>query len=140
MSETTINDAPTIRDEAAGNAGRLRPGDEILGRYVVESELGQGGMGVVYKCLDRVGRVEVAVKGLPPEVSHNADEMELFAGRLPFDGDDPTVLCQAVLNAPAPKIPTASSVVNAALAKALAKKPEDRFSSCAAFESFRSRL
>ena len=133
MSETTINDAPTIRDEAAGNAGRLRSGDEILGRYVVESELGQGGMGVVYKCLDRVGRVEVAVKGLPPEVSHNADEMELFAGRLPFDGDDLTVLCQAVLNAPAPKIPTASSVVNAALAKALAKKPEDRFSSCAAF-------
>ncbi|MCQ2394228.1 MAG: SUMF1/EgtB/PvdO family nonheme iron enzyme [Kiritimatiellae bacterium] len=133
MSETTINDAPTIRDEAAGNAGRLRSGDEILGRYVVESELGQGGMGVVYKCLDRVGRVEVAVKGLPPEVSHNVDEMELFAGRLPFDGDDLTVLCQAVLNAPAPKIPTASSVVNAALAKALAKKPEDRFSSCAAF-------
>ena len=58
---------------------------------------------------------------------------KLFAGRLPFDGDDIRVLGQAVLNAPAPKIPTASSVVNAALAKALAKKPEDRFSSCAAF-------
>ena len=33
-------------------------------------------MGVVYKCFDKVGGVEVAVKGLPPEVSHNSDEME----------------------------------------------------------------
>ena len=57
-------------------ARRFANGDEILGRYVVQSELGQGGMGVVYKCFDTVGGVEVAVKGLPPEVSHNSDEME----------------------------------------------------------------
>ena len=76
MNETTQNYAPTMRGEAMAGNVRLRPGDEILGRYVVESELGQGGMGVVYKCLDKVGGVEVAVKGLPPEVSHNADEME----------------------------------------------------------------
>ena len=76
MIETTINDAPTMRDEAERSTMRLRPGDEILGRYVVQGELGQGGMGVVYKCLDKVGGVEVAMKGLPPEVSHNADEME----------------------------------------------------------------
>ena len=57
-------------------ARRFANGDEILGRYVVQSELGQGGMGVVYKCFDKIGGVEVAVKGLPPEVSHNSDEME----------------------------------------------------------------
>ena len=57
-------------------AKRFRQGDEILGRYVVESELGQGGMGVVYGCLDKVGGVKVAVKGLPPDVAHNAGEME----------------------------------------------------------------
>ena len=55
---------------------RWKAGEEILGRYVVEGELGQGGMGVVYACLDKVGGVRVAVKALPPEVSHNSVEME----------------------------------------------------------------
>ena len=55
---------------------RWQAGEEILGRYVVEGELGQGGMGVVYECSDKVGGVKVAVKALPPELSHNSDEME----------------------------------------------------------------
>ena len=77
MLDKTINTDVTMRDAApAGGARRFRAGDEILGRYVVESELGQGGMGVVYLCLDKVGGVKVVVKGLPPEVSHNSDEME----------------------------------------------------------------
>ena len=77
MTDNTINNEVTMRGDApASGAKRFRAGDEILGRYVVESELGQGGMGVVYLCLDKVGGVKVAVKGLPPEVSHNADEME----------------------------------------------------------------
>ena len=59
----------------AGNE-RLKKGDLLLGRYEVLAELGQGGMGVVYKCFDRTGGVEVAVKGLPPEVSHDATSME----------------------------------------------------------------
>ena len=77
MNDNTINADVTMRGPvSAGGAGRFRAGDEILGRYVVEAELGQGGMGVVYLCLDRVGGVKVAVKGLPPEVSHNSEEME----------------------------------------------------------------
>ena len=77
MNNNTINSDVTMRDAmSATRAKRFRAGDEILGRYVVESELGQGGMGVVYLCLDKVGGVKVAVKGLPPEVSHNSDEME----------------------------------------------------------------
>ena len=48
MNDNTINAEVTMRDAApAGGAGRFRAGDEILGRYVIESELGQGGMGVV---------------------------------------------------------------------------------------------
>ena len=75
--DVTINTDVTMRDAApAGGAKRFRAGDEILGRYVVEAELGQGGMGVVYLCLDKVGGVKVAVKGLPPEVSHSAYEMD----------------------------------------------------------------
>lgn len=41
-----------------------KTGEEILGRYVVERELGQGGMEVVYECQDMVGGVKVAVKRL----------------------------------------------------------------------------
>ena len=56
--------------------GRFEVGDLILNRYKVLAELGQGGMGVVYKCLDEVAGVEIALKALPPELSHNSLEME----------------------------------------------------------------
>ena len=285
-NDFSINDAPTMKPEPISGGRRLAAGDTILGRYTVVRELGEGGMGVVYQCLDTVGGVEVAVKGLPPEVSRNEDEMDdiranyqivrklrhpniagvatlekdpdtsdyylvmdlaagvtlkrwarhhpgadlaaklailrqvaaaldyahaekvihrdvkpenvmvdddgrvkvldfglaaqirssqsrtsnsvtskggtpgykspeqwlgrpqqapadvyafgvmaywLFSGRLPFDGDDPTVLGHAVLSAPVEPIPGLPAHMNAALVKALAKVPEDRFSSCSAF-------
>ena len=56
--------------------GRFEPGDLIMGRYKVLAELGQGGMGVVYKCFDETAGVEIALKALPPELSHNTLEME----------------------------------------------------------------
>ena len=56
--------------------GRFEVGDLILDRYKVLSELGQGGMGVVYKCFDEVAGIEIALKALPPELSHNTIEME----------------------------------------------------------------
>ena len=56
--------------------GRFEPGDLIMGRYKVLAELGQGGMGVVYKCFDETAGIEVALKALPPELSHNSLEME----------------------------------------------------------------
>ena len=83
------NDKPTSFDTISGRVTvmpsnekpqtgneRLKKGDLLLGRYEVLAELGQGGMGVVYKCFDRTGGVEVAVKGLPPEVSHDPTSME----------------------------------------------------------------
>ena len=63
----SIGDGPTMPPNLSHGGSRFAAGKVILGRYVVESELGQGGMGVVYKCLDQVGGVKVAVKGLPPE-------------------------------------------------------------------------
>ena len=73
----SIGNAPTVEPKPTSHGGRrFAAGDLILGRYRVESELGQGGMGVVYKCLDNVGGVKVAVKGLPPDVAHNEGEME----------------------------------------------------------------
>ena len=285
--DRSIGDGPTLRPkEERGGRGAFAPGDVIAGRYVVEKVLGEGGMGIVYQCLDKVGGVSVAVKCLPPEVSRNEDEMDdiranyqivrklrhpniagvatlekdaasgdyylvmdlaagttlkrwarhhpdadlgvklailrqvaaaldyahavkvihrevkpenvmvdddgrvkvldfglaaqirssqsrtsdtvtskggtpgykspeqwlgrpqqapadvyafgvmaywLFSGRLPFDGDDPVVLGHAVLSAPVGPIPDLPVHMNAALVKALAKEPEDRFSSCTAF-------
>ena len=72
-----LNSAVTmpIRESRRKNSNS-RDGQMILGRYKVLSELGRGGMGVVYKCFDEVAQIEVAVKGLPQEVSHNQMEME----------------------------------------------------------------
>ncbi len=55
---------------------RFKVGDSLLGRYRILSELGQGGMGLVFRCMDEVGGIEVAIKLLPPEVAHDAGEME----------------------------------------------------------------
>ncbi len=75
--DQSIGDGPTMRPKnERGGRGAFAPGDVIAGRYVVERMLGEGGMGIVYQCLDKVGGVSVAVKCLPPEVSRNADEME----------------------------------------------------------------
>ena len=73
-SAQTRPGAQAVRGGTAGR--RFRMNDVILSRYRVTGELGQGGMGVVYRCFDEVGGIDVALKALPPEFSHDAGEMD----------------------------------------------------------------
>ncbi len=68
-------DTPQIEAAAESKTPSFEMGACLLGRYIVLDKLGQGMMGVVYHCRDKIGGVDVAVKGLPPGVSHDPAEM-----------------------------------------------------------------
>ncbi len=75
------SDNPTMASTPSTGGGRAEKsrfqiGDILLDKYVITAALGQGGMGVVYKCFDKVAGVEVAVKMVPPELSQSTVDME----------------------------------------------------------------
>lgn len=57
----------TIETVETGGAGWPKVGDLFAGRYEVQAVLGRGGMGAVYRVLDRELDDEVALKVLMPE-------------------------------------------------------------------------
>ncbi|MDR3388308.1 MAG: protein kinase [Rudaea sp.] len=63
-------------------AAELRSGDVLAGRFRVESMLGIGGMGVVYRAYDLSLDVEVAIKLLRPELARRPESFERFRQEL----------------------------------------------------------
>lgn len=51
-----------VRPSDRGGMPDIAPGAEFAGRYVIESVIGKGGMGVVYRALDKLADKSVALK------------------------------------------------------------------------------
>ncbi|MBO7206345.1 MAG: hypothetical protein J6W10_01885 [Kiritimatiellae bacterium] len=69
MSEYSMDNAVTMRPDADASLG-------TIDQYELIRELGGGGFGCVYLARDTVAGIDVAVKGLPPLVRLNKEELE----------------------------------------------------------------
>ena len=66
------------RPSVSSGGDMLRPGTVFANRYEVKEVLGAGGMGVVYRALDRELQEPVAIKTLRPEAMLDASALERF--------------------------------------------------------------
>jgi eukaryotic-like serine/threonine-protein kinase len=91
--DATISDSLPATPVSSGSGGRplsglymkeaiLQPGDLIGARYEIVALLGEGGMGAVYKALDREVERTVALKLIRPELASNPAILARFKQEL----------------------------------------------------------
>lgn len=80
----SLADEPTVLIDTEGRAilasafsGTLSPGTRI-NRIVIESQIGQGGMGAVYLAYDEKLQRQVAIKSIRPEYLTNSETQQRF--------------------------------------------------------------
>jgi TolB-like protein/Tfp pilus assembly protein PilF len=71
---------PTITLETARE--ELKTGSTFVGRYQIIEELGKGGMGKVYRVVDKKLEEEVALKLIKPEIASDKSTIERFKNEL----------------------------------------------------------
>lgn len=72
--------SPTLTIAYPQNA--LAKGSVLAGRFEVQEEIGTGGMGTVYRVMDRKINEEMALKILKPEITPSATVIERFKNEL----------------------------------------------------------
>ena len=73
---------PASSASMAGGQGALGPGSVLADRYEILQELGEGGMGAVYKARDIELDRMVALKVIKPELARNAEILQRFKREL----------------------------------------------------------
>lgn len=68
-----------VDPSAPAMATALRPGQVLCQRYELQARIGVGGMGEVYKALDRVRGEEIAIKVLLPQLLQHPTAQQRFA-------------------------------------------------------------
>jgi len=77
-AESPVSQTETLRTPVK----ELATGSTFAGRYQVIEELGKGGMGKVYRVLDKKLREEVALKLIKPEIALDKETIERFSNEL----------------------------------------------------------
>jgi serine/threonine protein kinase/Flp pilus assembly protein TadD len=73
---------PEVTETLQTSIKKLTTGSTFAGRYQVIEELGKGGMGKVYRVLDKKLKEEVALKLIKPEIASDKETIERFSNEL----------------------------------------------------------